>query len=210
MPEFDYLKSHKKLYAFIEEHGKIALTKRTNVFLQLTRAIAGQQLSVKAAASIFEKFLILVGNKNPKPADIIKLSVEQMRKVGFSYSKAQYILNIAEFWIAEKVTDAKLNKLHNEEVIAYLTQIKGVGKWTVEMLLMFTLGRENIFTTGDLGIQQGMCLLYNWKDLNKKELESNMLTKAKDYSPYATYVCMYIWRYKDSHKQKKAATRNAK
>jgi DNA-3-methyladenine glycosylase II len=204
MPNFDYLKSHKKLYAFIQTHPEIVITKRKNVFLQLVRAIARQQLSVKAAASIFEKFLQLCGTNNPKPQDIVLLSLEQMRSVGFSYSKAQYILNIAKFWLQEKVTDAQLNKLSDDEAIAYLTQIKGVGRWTVEMLLMFTLGRENVFAVGDLGLQQGMCFLYNWKDLGKKELEQKMFAKAKEYSPFATYICMYIWRYKDAAKKPQA------
>jgi DNA-3-methyladenine glycosylase II len=204
MPNFDYLKSHKKLYAFIKAHGEIEITKRKNIFLQLVRAIAGQQLSVKAAASIFDKFLKLCGSANPKPQDIVQLSLEDMRGVGFSYGKAQYILNIAEFWLQEKVTDVQLNKLSDDEAIAYLTQIKGVGRWTVEMLLMFTLGRENVFAVGDLGIQQGMCFLYDWKDLSKKELEQKMLEKAKQYSPFATYVCMYIWRYKDAAKKPQA------
>jgi DNA-3-methyladenine glycosylase II len=199
---FDYLRSHKKLYAFIQTQGSLTIEKRQNVFLQLVRAVAGQQLSVKAAASIFARFVMLCNTKTPKPDTILSLTIEQMREVGFSYSKAQYIHNIAAFWQAQKLTDKQLHSMSNDDVIALLTQIKGVGRWTVEMLLMFTLGREDVFTTADLGIQQGMALLYNWGDIQGKALQAKMLDKAKQYSPYTTYVCLYIWRYKDAAKTK--------
>ncbi|MFM2388409.1 MAG: hypothetical protein RL660_3166 [Bacteroidota bacterium] len=200
--DFSYLAKHKKLHAFIQAQGPVELAPRKNVFLQLVRAIAGQQLSTKAAASIYDKFLQNCGSKNPQPQDILALNIEDMRAVGFSYNKAQYIHNIASFWQEHKLTDAKLFKMQDRELIDFLTQIKGVGTWTVEMLLMFTMARPNIFAVGDLGIQQGMCMLYGWKDISDKALHAKMLAKAKEYEPYSTYVCLYIWQYKDLSKQK--------
>jgi DNA-3-methyladenine glycosylase II len=92
----------------------------------------------------------------------------------------------------------KLHKMDNEEVIEYLTQIKGVGRWTVEMLLMFALSREDIFALDDLGIQNAMIGLYKLDRTDKKQFREEMLRIAKKWSPYRTYACMYLWRWKDN------------
>jgi DNA-3-methyladenine glycosylase II len=86
----------------------------------------------------------------------------------------------------------------NEEIIALLTQIKGVGQWTVEMLLMFSLGREDVFAVDDLGIQQGMMRLYKLEAENKKQLKEMMLQLSASWSPYRTYACLHLWRWKDA------------
>jgi len=91
----------------------------------------------------------------------------------------------------------KLSKMSNEEVIAYLTQIKGVGQWTVEMILMFTLGREDVFAVDDLGIQTAMVKLYKLDKEDKKQLRAEMLKISSRWSPYRTYGCLYLWRWKD-------------
>jgi len=95
------------------------------------------------------------------------------------------------------ITDKKLNVMANEEVIELLTQIKGVGRWTVEMLLMFTLGREDVFAIDDLGLQQSMIKLYKLDPSDKKQLRENLLKISSKWSPYRTYACMYLWRWKD-------------
>jgi DNA-3-methyladenine glycosylase II len=197
MQAHEYLLKDKALAKAIAKVGPLTISPRENVFLQLIRSVAGQQLSTKAAASIFKKFLKLLGKKKPNPQNIITLSIEDLRTVGFSYNKAAYLHNIAAFWKEHKLSDNYFTDKSNEEIIALLTQIKGVGKWTVEMLLMFTLAREEVFAVDDLGIQQGMASLYKWEGLPLKELKIKMLAKAKTYSPYATYACMYIWRWKD-------------
>jgi DNA-3-methyladenine glycosylase II len=193
-----YLSKDKSLAKAMKIAGPVVLEKRENVFLWLVRSVAGQQLSTKAAASIFNKFMLLLGKKKPTPKNIASLAIEDLRAVGFSYSKAGYIHNIAAFWIAEKITDEKFNTLSDGDIIKLLTQIKGVGNWTVEMLLMFTLARPNIFAVDDLGIQQGMQRLYKWPEMPLKELKQKMLVKAKSYSPFSTYACVLIWRWKDS------------
>jgi DNA-3-methyladenine glycosylase II len=188
----------KKIIASI---GELAIKEEANVFLKLVRSVAGQQLSTKAAASIFDKFLKLVGQNNPKPQDILKLKLEDLRNAGFSYNKGQYVLNIAQFWLDNKLTDTKLQQLDDEELLNLLTQIKGVGTWTVQMLMMFTLGRSNIFAVDDLGIQQGMALMYKWEGVTLKELKLKMLHQSKKYAPHNTIACMYIWRWKDGIKK---------
>jgi DNA-3-methyladenine glycosylase II len=92
----------------------------------------------------------------------------------------------------------KLSRMSNEEVIEYLTQIKGVGRWTTEMLLMFALCREDIFAPGDLGLQQAVIGLYGLKHRKKKIMEAKIIKIAEQWSPYRTYACMYLWRWKDN------------
>ena len=97
-----------------------------------------------------------------------------------------------------RLTDAQLHRMSNEEVLQCLTPIKGVGQWTVEMLLMFTLGREDVFAPDDLGIQQAMIKLYNLNATDKKQLKQDMLRISGKWSPYRTYACLHLWRHKDS------------
>jgi DNA-3-methyladenine glycosylase II len=92
----------------------------------------------------------------------------------------------------------KLHKMDDEEVIQYLTQIKGVGRWTVEMLLMFALGREDVFAIDDLGIQNAMIALYKLDRTDKKQFRDDMLRISKKWSPFRTYACMYLWKWKDN------------
>jgi DNA-3-methyladenine glycosylase II len=105
---------------------------------------------------------------------------------------------VARFCLEHKITDKKLQLLSNEEIIELLTQIKGVGKWTVEMLLMFSLGREDVFAVDDLGIQQAMTKLYDLDPTNKKQFKLAMLSIAQVWSPYRTYACLHLWRWKDA------------
>ncbi len=88
--------------------------------------------------------------------------------------------------------------MNNEEVIEYLTRIKGVGRWTAEMLLMFTLGREDVFAVDDLGIQQAMIKVYNLNKADKKKLREDMLKISAKWSPYRTYACLHLWHHKDN------------
>ncbi len=198
MEHFSHLQKDKKLYAMLLQADPINITKRKNVFLWLLRSVAGQQLSTKAAATIFERFLELL--QEPTPQKVLSLSVEEIRSVGFSQSKANYLQNIAAFWKQENLTDASFAKLTDEYIIDYLCQIKGVGKWTVQMLLMFTLSRPNVFAVDDLGIQQAMTLLYGWKEMDLKTKKEKMLMQSKKYSPTNTLVCMHLWKWKDDKK----------
>ena len=156
-----------------------------------------QQLSTKVAAVIYARFLNLYKNKKPTPKQIVATPIETLRGIGLSYAKANYVQNVCRFFIEEKITDAKLHKLSNEELIKYLSQIKGVGQWTVEMILMFTLGREDVFALDDLGIQQGIQKLYKLEHLDKKALKEKMLLVSEKWKPYRTYACRYLWGWKD-------------
>ena len=123
---------------------------------------------------------------------------DKLRAIGLSNAKASYVQNVAAYLLQHHADDKKLNKMSDEEVIAFLTPIKGVGRWTVEMLLMFTLGREDIFAVDDLGIQQAMTRLYKLDAADKKSMREKMLKISEKWRPFRTYACFYLWKYKDA------------
>ncbi len=193
-----HLTKDKKLKKILELQQPLMLAKRKNVYLHLCFSIMSQQLSTKVADVFHRRFINLFSNKNPTAIQIATMPFETLRSIGLSNAKTNYVLNVCNFFITEKITDAKLYKMTNEELIKYLTQIKGVGKWTVQMILIFTLGREDIFAVDDLGIQQAVCKLYNINTADKKVMKDKMLTVSKRWIPYRTYACMYLWDWKDN------------
>jgi len=156
-----------------------------------------QQLSTKVAQVIYKRFLELYKGKEPKPQQVLDTPSEQLRAIGLSNAKVSYVKNVAEFCIEHKITDKKLLAMENDDIIELLTQIKGVGRWTVEMLLMFTLGREDVFAPDDLGIQQAMIKAYKLDNSDKKALREKMLKLSEKWSPYRTYACLHLWSWKD-------------
>ncbi len=193
-----HLSKDKKLKKIIELQKPYVLNTHKNVYLHLCYSIMSQQLSTKVAAVFHRRFLDLYGGKDPSAKQIAATPFETLRGIGLSNAKANYVLNVSNFFIDENITDAKLYKLNNAEVIKYLTQIKGVGQWTVEMILMFTLGREDVFAVDDLGIQQAICKLYKIDAEDKKAMKEKMLSVSKKWSPYRTYACRYLWGWKDT------------
>ena len=198
MEHITHLSKDKKLKKIISLQEPYVLVREKNVYLHLCNSILSQQLSTKVAQVFHRRFLELYGGKRPSPEQISNTPFETLRGIGLSNAKANYVLNVSRFFIDEKLTDARLNKMSNEELIEYLTQIKGVGKWTVEMILMFTLGREDVFAVDDLGIQQAICKLYNVDASDKKQMKEQMLSISKKWSPYRTYACRYLWGWKDT------------
>jgi DNA-3-methyladenine glycosylase II len=198
MEHIAHLHKDKKLKKIIKLQDTYVLKKRKNVYLHLCTSIMSQQLSTKVADVFHKRFLDLYKTKTPTAAQIAATPFETLRSIGLSNAKANYVLNVCNFFITEKITDARLYKMSNEELIKYLTQIKGVGQWTVEMILMFTLGREDVFPLDDLGIQQAICKLYKIEAADKKLMKEKMLTAAKKWSPYRTYACRYLWGWKDN------------
>ncbi len=198
MKHLEHLSKDKKLKAIIELQQPYVLQKKKQVWLHLCASIMSQQLSTKVADVIYNRFLNLFPKKKPTLQMVIDLPFETLRGIGLSNAKTNYVKNVCEFFLKENITDAMLHKMENEDAIKYLTQIKGVGQWTVEMILMFTLGREDVLALGDLGIQQGMIKLYKIKAESKKELREKMLKRSKNWSPYRTYACRYLWGWKDN------------
>jgi len=193
-----HLSKDKKLKKLIETHGPFTLVKRKNVCTYLIASIMSQQLSTKVATVIHQRFLNLYEGKDPLPEQIIDTSPELLRSIGLSNAKTSYVQNVARFALEFGMDHRTLHKMENEEVIEYLTRIKGVGRWTVEMLLMFALSREDVFAIDDLGIQNAMIALYKLDRSDKKQFKEDMLRISKKWSPYRTYACMYLWRWKDN------------
>lgn len=198
MEHIAHLSKDKKFKKLLEKQELLLLEKRNKVYLRLCSSIMSQQLSTKVAKVIYNRFLELFKGKEPIPQQILEVPFDTLRAIGLSNAKTNYVRNVCEFFIENKVTDAKLKKMSNEEVIQLLTQIKGVGKWTVEMILMFTLGREDVFAVDDLGIQQAITKLYKLDNSDKKLMKEKMLSISSKWSPYRTYACRYLWNWKDT------------
>jgi len=193
-----HLSKDKKLKKLVENGEPYQLKRRKNICTYLCASIMSQQLSTKVATVIHNRFLALYGDKEPTPQQILDTASETLRGIGLSNAKVSYVKNVAQFEIEFGMDHKKLHKMDNEEVITYLTRIKGVGRWTVEMLLMFALGREDVFAIDDLGIQNAMIALYKLDRTDKKQFREEMLRISKKWSPYRTYACLHLWRWKDN------------
>jgi DNA-3-methyladenine glycosylase II len=195
---YKHLKKDALMKEVLKATPALTFSPNKNLYQSLIRAIVSQQLSVKAAATIYQRFLNLFPGNDPAAEIVLRLDDEQLRNCGLSYQKAGYLKNIAQFSLTNGLDYRKLYRKSDEDLIAHLTQIKGVGKWTVEMILMFSLNRPDVFPIDDLGIQQAMKKLYQL-DGKGKELHQQMLDIAKQWQPYRTIACRHLWRWKDSN-----------
>jgi DNA-3-methyladenine glycosylase II len=197
MEHIIHLSKDKKLKTIIDIQQPYVLEKRNKVYLRLCASILSQQLSTKVSEVLCKRFLDLYKGKEPSPQQILETPVSVFRSIGFSNAKASYVHNVCRFFIENKITDARLNKMTDEEVLDLLTQIKGVGKWTVEMILMFTLGREDVFAMDDLGLKNSVIKLYRIKEADKKLLREKIEKISLKWCPYRTYASRYLWGWKD-------------
>ncbi|MFM6995284.1 MAG: DNA-3-methyladenine glycosylase family protein [Sediminibacterium sp.] len=191
-----HLKKDKKLAPVLVEADHV-IKKRKNSPVRLMASIISQQLSTKVAAIIFARFLALFDGKEPSCDQVLACSNESLRSIGLSQSKVHYIQNVAEFFLAHKITDKQLYAMEPDAIVELLTQIKGVGKWTVEMLMLFSLGQEDVFAVDDLGIQQAMIRLYGIESTTKKELHTKMVAISSKWTPFRSYACLHLWQWKD-------------
>ncbi|MEP6750740.1 MAG: DNA-3-methyladenine glycosylase 2 family protein [Bacteroidota bacterium] len=198
----EHLGKDKKLKKLLEGRAPFVLKQRRKVYLHLCGSIMSQQLSVKVADVIWKRFLALY-DKQPTPQQIVETPFATLRGIGLSNAKVSYVQNVAKFAIEPGMDWNQLQKMSDEEVTQYLIQIKGVGRWTTEMILMFALGREDVFAVDDLGVQNSMIKIYKLDNTNKKKLKEDMLRIAKKWSPYRTYACLHLWKWKDNSPAKK-------
>ena len=164
-----------------------------NYYQELVESIVSQQLSVKAAASIMKRFLALFGDEFPSPDRILETSVDELRAVGLSRSKIGYIQDLAAKVIKGSVRFNHLDALSNDEVIAELVAIKGVGIWTVHMFLIFCMGRLDVLPWGDLGIRNGIKKLYQLDTLPDQKTVEEIATR-NHWHPYESVAAWYVWR----------------
>lgn len=162
-------------------------------FARLCRSIVGQQLSVKAAQTIFTRFQNLL-NGNITPEKVLKINKEKLRECGISYPKINYLKDLSEKIIEKKLDLDNISDLDDETIIKNLTIVKGIGQWSAEMFLMFSLGRPDVFSAGDLGIKNAIKKLYQLDNPSIAEL----LEISSKWSPYRTYACMILWRSLDN------------
>lgn len=180
--------------AVIERVGPFETNFEPDLFKALIKSIIYQQISTSAGRSIFNKFQSVIGKQPLTPETILALAPDELRKAGLSSQKARYLQDVAEKVANGTVRITMLQSMTDEEVIAELTQITGVGVWTAQMLLIFSLGRPNIFPTADLGVRSAIKNLYRKRALPK---EKQLTRFGKLWHPYATLASWYCWRSLD-------------
>ena len=175
---------------------------RRSPFQSLVLAVAHQQLHATAAGNILGRFKKLFpGRKFPKPEDLVKVTDEQLRACGFSFNKIKAIRDIAEKTLSGVVpTSRAIVKLSDIEIIERLMEVRGVGRWTVEMLLIFQLGRENVLPADDFGVRSGFRVAYKKREMPKPK---DLLKFGERWRPHATTAAWYLWRAADAAKDAK-------
>ncbi len=166
-------------------------TKSEDYFIDLVESIISQQLSIKASDTIFGRFKKLFTKEKITPEQVLKLDDQKIRECGISFRKIKYIKGIAQAVVDKTIELNKLDSLSSEEVIIEMVKLKGVGVWTAEMFLMFTLGRPDVFSTGDLGLQNAMIKLYK---LDKKPKKETLIKISDKWTPYRTTASRILWR----------------
>lgn len=197
LPYVVHLSKDPRLQPLIAQQGPMPIKKKRNIFAQLCASIIGQQLSTRAASVIHQRFLALYGGVLPGPEQILESPDALLREIGLSAAKASYIKAVAQFELEHGMGLKKIGKWTDEEIIAYLTRIKGVGRWTVEMLLLFTLGREDVFAVDDLGIRNAMISLYRIRKKDPKSVRNALMRISESWRPYRSYACLHLWRWRD-------------
>ena len=175
---------------------------RRSPFQSLVQAVAHQQLNGTAANTILTRFKKLFPRRRfPKPEDLANVTDEQIRGCGFSFAKIRAIRDIAEKTLSGVVpTSREIARLSDEEIISRLTKVRGVGRWTVEMLLIFQLGRENVLPADDFGVRSGFRVAYKKREMPEPKA---LLAHGKRWHPHATTAAWYLWRAADAAKKKK-------
>ena len=176
----------------MRKHPKIFLARRGEPFLTLARAIVGQQISVKAAQSVWDRFVACVGEVTPEK--ILAQERKALRACGLSDRKTEYIADLAQHFADGTIHVGRWPQMGDEEIIAELVQVRGIGRWTAEMFLIFNLLRPDVFPLDDLGLQKGICLAYY---RNRKVAPSTMRRLGEGWRPWRSVATWYLWRSLD-------------
>ncbi len=181
-------KKDKRVARLIDEVGELEYYIETNVFKFLCESIIGQQISNYAQERISERFSNLVGKITPE--NVLKFDVNEIRSCGVSFKKAEWILSAAKKFLSSDFTRQKLLKMSDEDFIAQMTKLDGVGCWTAQMLLISSLGRRDVLSFGDLGIRRGVAKILGVESVSKGEFEKF----KKKFSPHNTVLSLYLWQ----------------
>lgn len=177
----------RRMAAAIAEIGCIRRTATPGLFQGLAQSIVGQQISMKVADTVWQRLCALLGEVTPEC--VASAEPSALCGCGMSARKATYLQGAAEAFLDGRIDEAALETAPDEAVIAALTQLKGVGRWTAEMLLIFTLGRQNVMSFGDFGLRKGLCMLYHHQDMPPERFQRY----ARRFSPYGTAASLVLW-----------------
>ncbi len=195
-PVLTHLAQDPVLGRLIETHGPITLAPTTDYFYTLLDAIVSQQLSAKAAATISARIRALVpGDATPDVASVLALPDQQLRDAGLSWKKVSYVKDLAGRVVSGELDLAHIASLDDEEIIKGLVAVRGIGRWTAEMFMIFSLARPDVMAVDDYGIQVAMKRLY---DLDALPKPAQMRQIAEPWKPYRSYALLYLWRTADS------------
>lgn len=182
----------KKLSKIIESYPNDFLFSKSDPFFTLARSIVGQQISIKAAQSVWDRLEIKI--KKIKPEIILKTHSSTLKSVGLSRQKVKYLKNLADAFIEKKIKINLWDKMNDEEIVQDLIQIKGIGRWTAEMFMIFNLCRADIFPLDDIGMIKGLCKLYKISYPTERE---KIIKIGKKWKPYRSVATWYLWRSLD-------------
>ena len=185
-------KNDPQLGKLIDLLGELQIEKRTDYYVSLIRSIIGQQLSVTASRKIYDRLVKLTEGETT-PEKILSLSDEAIREIGVSYRKIDYMKDLSKKIVQQQIDLQHINELPNTEVIELLTSVKGIGEWTAQMFLIFTLERDDVLAVQDVGLHRGAKWLYGGE--NGREV---LIEKAKNWSPYETIASLYLWEVVNS------------
>jgi DNA-3-methyladenine glycosylase II len=181
-----------RLAAIIDEYPQPTFRPHTDYYRELVESIISQQLSVKAAATIYKRFVDLFGHV-PEPDEILARDVSELRGVGISGQKTRYVKDLASHILDGSVQFDHLDQLSNDEIVAELTAVKGVGEWTVHMFLIFCMGRFDVLPVGDLGIKNAVQRLYSLENLpNPADITD--IAEKNSWNPYESIASWYLWQ----------------
>jgi len=186
--------------ALVKAQGELDVEERrrgrpAEAYGALLRSIVGQQLSTKAAATIYGRLAALFGDRAPTPEELLAVEPDELRAVGLSRAKASYLRSLAEHVISGELELERLTDLPEEEVIAQLTDVKGLGPWTAHMFLIFHLSRPDVLPVGDLGVRRGAQLAYGMQELPSA---AELTEMAEPWRPHRSLACLYLWRSLDN------------
>lgn len=190
-----HLRKDEHLKRLISRYPKPDYTRKRNVYQSLVRAIIHQQLSGKASATIYHRFGALYAEKSfPLPEHVLKTTDARLRSVGLSAQKSSYIKDLSLKFLDGTIQPKLFSKMSDEEIREHLIAVKGIGRWSADMFLMFTLNRSDVLPVGDLGIQKGFQRLFTLPRLpDAKSMEA----RAEAWRPYRTVACWYLWQLAD-------------
>jgi len=185
----EYLRDDAYVGPLIEEHGVLELDTADDMFERLAVSILRQQVSMASAAATRNR---LFESVEVTPEGILAADPETLRDAGLSRQKTRYVRNVAEAF-REEYSKAHFEALDDDEVVSELTSITGVGEWTANMQLLFSLGRPDVFPVGDLGVRKGMRTLYGDEEMTRE----GMVAEAERWAPYRSYATLYLWRIEE-------------